>query len=355
MLRDRLLTWLQRPTLPRATNFLTPSSALVSTDVGGTRSENQDRALAFILPSDHMGFPAARVYIVADGMGGMRDGAACASIGVAAFAASLIATTARSAERALNDAANVANDAVYQFAAGKGGTTLSVILVLQNDAPFIANMGDSRIYAFGGGRGVERLTTDDTLVEAVGGSGRELIQFVGMGEGLQPHVQQSRSEHPRYAITSDGVHYIVPETLAAVADHAPSIRAFAERAAAAARWCGSPDNATLIAFDLSEHDDRKAPRALDGIIFCDSFSSVQIVPAADEQSRPTKLSSAFAGVAEAALPAPEPTPVGQHKLEQPKRRRGKSQKSKAKEPPTAVQYEIVVDQPEHGTPSDADR
>lgn len=353
MLQERLLTWLQRPTLPRATNFLTPSSALVSTDVGGTRSENQDRALAFILPSDHMGFPAARVYIVADGMGGMRDGAACASIGVAAFASSLIATTARSAERALHDAANVANDAVYQFASGKGGTTLSVILVLQNNAPFIANIGDSRIYAFGGGRGVERLTTDDTLVEAVGGSGRELIQFVGIGKGLQPHVQQSKSKHPRYAITSDGVHYIVPETLAAVADHAPSIRAFAERATAAARWCGSPDNATLIAIDLSEHDDRKAPRAFDGIIFCDSFSSVQIVPGRDEQSRPTTLSPRSAVVAEAAPLAPEP--VEQHKPEQPKRRRGKSQKSKAKEPPTAVQYEIVVDQPEHGTPSDADR
>ncbi|GGO94900.1 PP2C family protein-serine/threonine phosphatase [Stakelama pacifica] len=355
MFQDRLLTWLQRPTLPRATNFLTVSSALISTDVGGTRSENQDRALAFSLPSDHPGFPAARVYIVADGMGGMRDGAACASIGVAAFAASLIAAAAQSAERALNDAALVANDAVYRFAAGKGGTTLSAMLVLQNDAPFIANVGDSRIYAFGRGRGVERLTTDDTLVEAVGGSGRELIQFVGMGEGLQPHVQQSRSEHPRYAITSDGIHYIVPETLAAVAEHAPSIRAFAERAAAAARWCGSPDNATLIAFDLSERDDRVAPRASDGIIFSDSFSSLQIVPMGDQQPRPSAASPPVLGVAESEPSAQELQPAGQRQPEQPKRRRGKSQKSKAKEPAAAVQYEIVVEQPEHGAPTDADR
>lgn len=354
MLEERIRIWLQRQTLARNTNYLVPFSALISTDIGASRSENQDRAIATVLPSDHLAFPGAGVFILCDGMGGMRDGGICASIAIAAFATSMLQTYAQSAERALTDAAIAANEAVYRFGEGRGGTTLSVLFVTRDNKLFLLNVGDSRIYAFGNGRGVERLTTDDTLAEAVGGTGRELIQFVGMGEGMQPHVRMSNSTHKRIAITSDGVHYINPEAFAAIAEHAPSIRTFAERVSAAARWCGSPDNATLMAIEIGDKSNNFGEISPGVAVFFDSFSSLEIVPSKEQRLYPTtpprreRKNQTSAPESVALKPSNDANP-------EPKKRRRKATKTRGPDKGASVQYEIAVDMPKQNPSDDADR
>jgi len=147
-------------------------------------------------------------------------------------------------------AISYANDKVFEFAGGKGGSTLSAVLIDQDLRPFVVNLGDSRVYAFGGGAKVERLTRDDSLAEAVGGHGRELLQFVGMGEGMQPHVRPIPSGFTNLAITTDGIHFVDAVTLESILAHSLELRSASERLSALARWCGGPDNASSAMIGL---------------------------------------------------------------------------------------------------------
>jgi len=323
-------------------------TAMLFSERGLVRSQNQDKALAFQLPASARRLARARVFVLADGMGGMRDGAGCAALAAATFASALLSSHLPSAEACLLQAAERANDAVRRFAEGSGGSTLSALLVEANGDAYVLNVGDSRIYAFGSGRGVERLTIDDSLAERVGGSSRELVRFIGMNEGFGADIRRVNSNHKRFALTSDGIHFIAPDTFTAMAEHAASIRTFVEHVSAVARWSGSPDNATVVAVDLSE------PTATDrstdyGLIFYDAFSSLEI---ALNPSTPSLLDM-VGPVEESREPirpaadADEPT--------QAKKRRRQTSKIKSKRSSIPVQYEISVGAAGGGLPTDADR
>lgn len=105
-------------------------------------------------------------------------------------------------------AVSAANESVFRFAGGKGGATLSAVVLGGGGAAFVAHVGDSRVYSFGPNMRVERLTKDDSLAEAVGGHGRELLQFIGMGPEMQPFISEipsgskiSRSRATAYIIS----------------------------------------------------------------------------------------------------------------------------------------------------------
>lgn len=347
-MQHSLIQWLQRPTLERDTNFVVQFGSLLSSDRGGVRKQNQDRALAFECPPSRGAVSGSHVYILADGMGGMRDGDVCASTAVATFAVSLLENAENSIEAALRTAAQRANRAVCEYASGSGGSTLSALVIDRHGTAHAVNCGDSRIYAVDAKQGATRLTIDDNLSERVGGSGRELVRFVGMQEGFDCDLIAVNADQQRLVLTSDGVHFIAPDAFDAIARHAPTIRNFVERVTALARWCGSPDNATIIAVDL---ENRPASTNTDEglVLFQDPFSSIYF-PVNPSLEKPVRPESEPA--TRATAPVTNPSPGGQSQPTQ--RKKNKKQAGKRGSSPP-VQFEISAGLPLNTPESDEHR
>lgn len=178
--QEKISVWLARSAPNRALNQCFDLPIVLATDIGLQRSENQDRVAALRINSKGSGGRPLIAVAVVDGMGGMRDGGQCATLALSSFFFALTLYRGFDLYRRATAAIAYANDQVFKFASGKGGSTFSALLIDHDRRPLLINIGDSRIYAFGGNSPVERLTRDDSLAEAVGGHGRELLQFVGM-------------------------------------------------------------------------------------------------------------------------------------------------------------------------------
>ncbi|CAG9170365.1 PP2C family protein-serine/threonine phosphatase [Cupriavidus pinatubonensis] len=279
MLRDQLLRWLSRTVPDKGNNVSASIPIVLATDVGLERTENQDRVAAMRVDSRSGKRNGFSVVALADGMGGMVDGTSCAVQALANFFNHLATEVSSTAEGLLEDAANAANIGVYQQFRGKGGATLSAVLFTDDRKVLLVNVGDSRIYAMSDADPavVSRLTVDDSLEEFVGGHGRELLQFIGMGEGLKPHVKNVDKDVKRVLITSDGVHFVSHETLVDVFSKAPDAYRAAERLAALARWCGAPDNASLAIVNIPEVAQCFEGRQDSGVELWDAFGSIKII------------------------------------------------------------------------------
>jgi serine/threonine protein phosphatase PrpC len=199
-------------------------------------------------------------------MGGLQDGATCAALAVATFAAKLIDGRHGPIDEVVNDAARAANDAVYSAYRGKGGATLSAVIVSPNGAGLGVNVGDSRVYAplrNHPERKVLRLTTDDTMKEAFGSEGDGLLQFIGVGSGLKPHLFEVDPIH-LVVITTDGAHFVEPKMFAEIIARSPDPKAIVERTVALSRWLGAPDNATVAAIDIQRVQSSSDPNLAEG-------------------------------------------------------------------------------------------
>jgi PPM family protein phosphatase len=186
-------------------------------------------------------------FAVADGMGGLRDGAECAEITIAAFFDALVTMATAAPLDRLEKAMHCANSQVHLSKGGSGGSTLSAILAESEQELYTANVGDSRIYVERvpeGGK-LSRVTIDDSLEDAFGGQGRELLQFVGIGKGLKPHISRLEPIVRSIAITTDGIHFLESSLLESIYLKAPDRRSAADRLLALSRWFGGPDNATI--------------------------------------------------------------------------------------------------------------
>ena len=248
MFQELLQKHLARGVLSRGLHSIDSGAIAIATDLGVKRIENQDRAAVMKFRSSTALYT---LIAVVDGMGGMRDGEQAAELAISTFFSSILQFIHLGSEQAITQATLAANNAVFSFANGKGGSTLSALLLCSDDVNVTVNVGDSRIYAKNSALNkLIRLSVDDSLAEAVGGSGTELIQFIGMGEGIKPHVAPLKSEVSQVYLTTDGVHYIEPKTLSDIVENAERVNQIVERLIATARWCGGPDNASISAVDL---------------------------------------------------------------------------------------------------------
>lgn len=343
LFQDKIASWLSRPGPDRALNPCFELPIVLGTDIGLQRSENQDRVGALRIGGKAAGGRTLIAAAVVDGMGGMRDGGACATLALSSFFYALTLYRSYDLRRRAAAAISHANNEVFKFAAGKGGATLSAVLVDHDLRPLIVNLGDSRIYAFGGGRKVERLTRDDSLAEAVGGHGRELLQFVGMGEGMQPHIQPVPIGTHNLAITTDGIHFVDATTLEAVLTHTVELRSASERLAALARWCGAPDNASSAMIGLQSLVEQVRHDEDNGIQLWDPFGSLATMWIKDDtpngidrglNARPPETPPAEQTPAQDAKPSPS-------KGKQPSR---KGKRAKKPSPPKEdIQLEIQIE------------
>lgn len=236
----------------RAFRSVEGGAIFFGTDVGLRREDNQDRvAVARWRPRGRKDGASILAVIVSDGMGGLQDGAFCASQAIAVFLAKLIEADSLNMRIGAQDAVHAANDSVFSRYRGKGGATFSAVLI-STDLVLGVNVGDSRIYSPTRQRpdiSVRRLTTDDTMKEAFGSEGSGLLQYIGAGPDLRPHVFEVGSSDFA-VITTDGAHFVNQQVFLEILARSPDPKAVVERCIALSRWLGAPDNTTVAAVDI---------------------------------------------------------------------------------------------------------
>ena len=235
------------------------------THVGLVRETNEDSYLA-----------DPPVFVVADGMGGHDGGDIASGIVVEEFGrlaadgydprrgAEAVNATLRQCQRRLEEYGDT-----HRGSAGgrwQGGTTAVVALLVDDDGPrwLLANLGDSRIYAFGAGA-LRRVSVDHSLVQELVDAGqitedeaafhpeRHIVtRALGGPDDVDPDFfLLSLVEAERVLLCSDGVTGMIDDAQIArlLVDH-DDPREAAARIVAAAVLAGGIDNATAIVVDV---------------------------------------------------------------------------------------------------------
>lgn len=261
LIQNQLTNWLLRRTPTSGVRRVATLSAALASDVGNVREDNQDRA-AVIRGRDQQG----REYVlvaVADGIGGMNDGASCAAMAIAAFVAAVdrLAQTVGINDRPddwLREGAHVANEVVFSKFRASGGSTLVALLVRPGLQPYWLSVGDSRVYSMDD-KTLIQTSIDDTIAGQLGKNPEDsseqsrLLQFVGMGPDLEPHVAIFDAESiDAVILTTDGVHFLSPSPgwMSLIIRHSPDPGVCVKRLIDLAKWCGGPDNATVAMITL---------------------------------------------------------------------------------------------------------
>ncbi|MDQ6671696.1 MAG: protein phosphatase 2C domain-containing protein [Chloroflexota bacterium] len=236
----------------------------LATDVGRVREANEDALLA-LRPE---GARDGQVLVaVADGMGGHKAGEVASALAVESLRQALQESEPSvSADALLTHATQLANRTIWEAArvdlAKEGmGTTLVCALLTADGHAVIANVGDSRAYAFVGGAAT-LTTSDHTWVNEQVLSGqmseqdarsspmRNLLTRalgttatveVDVFDGLQLEVGDA------VILVSDGVTgYLDEDDFTAVLHETATAQAAAERIVDAAVERGGADNATAV-------------------------------------------------------------------------------------------------------------
>jgi PPM family protein phosphatase len=253
------------------------SEAVTLCSVLGNRSDNQDRAIFLRVKFEETGKSPIAALVLCDGMGGMIRGGDCANLAISTFAASLVNNNASTLVDKLQVAVHDANHAVYRDFQGKGGCTLSAVACNNLNEWAAVNIGDSRIYSVFNSGIVKLTTIDDTLEKQLADlklpspppEFRQLIQYVGMGEGLEPR-QINLELNPAlkwFVITSDGSHDIPESVFESILIHAKTPSEVTSRLTEISQWLGGRDNATVgvlqIRSDLFLHSQNTNPSSLE--------------------------------------------------------------------------------------------
>ncbi len=246
------------------------------TDIGRVRTENQDTVFATCTVLEFAGtVETAGLYIVADGMGGHKQGAQASQAAVRAAAAHILQNIylpelyhnpAEPAAPPLNEllvqAVETANTAVRK-AAPEGGTTLTAVVMLGHSA-YIAHVGDSRAYLFKEGV-LKQITTDHSLarrMEELGhvSSGKPaesrnvLYRALGQSDTVEVDIHFQNIPHAAsLVLCSDGLWGAV---------HQPDMEAILQQAATPQEACqrlvnkanenGGEDNISVIIVTMGE-------------------------------------------------------------------------------------------------------
>lgn len=191
-----------------------------ATDVGRKRSENQDSI--GIIESSHY-----KIYIVADGMGGVQGGAVASQLAIETFKVNILSQQLIS-EALLAQGVQEANKAIYekgqsnQELAGMG-TTFAALAFTKN-LLYVMHVGDSRAYRYRSSR-LERLTHDHTLIQELVDAGalsesqaenspvsHMLTRSLGPVDDVKPDCWKMFDgpvAGDRYLICSDGLYNLV--------------------------------------------------------------------------------------------------------------------------------------------------
>ncbi|MCH7674854.1 Stp1/IreP family PP2C-type Ser/Thr phosphatase [candidate division KSB1 bacterium] len=137
------------------------------TDLGLTRSENQDSLGKFPENSTDLAGPLGQLFIVADGMGGHRGGREASQTAVRIIQDIYSTNKTGDIDEVLEDALREANREIFKLASSDPnlfgmGTTCTVLSLVEDEA-CIAHVGDSRAYRINEST-FEQLTQDHSQV-----------------------------------------------------------------------------------------------------------------------------------------------------------------------------------------------
>jgi len=250
LLETKLVNWLSRKKVHSSSQDISGPAFAVGSDTGLTRSRNEDQV---VLLKANMAGKRYFAAVLCDGMGGMRDGAECAALTVAAFIATFISEKNASQKLQLQKASLAANDRVYSKYRGEGGATLSAFSVDSGGNYLGINVGDSRIYVLSD-RKLIQLSKDDTLAGHFENNSDEdnranqLLQYIGIGKDIEPHSVDfpKLMNFSKVLITSDGIHSVPHSILEPLLfPPEPSIT-IVRRLLALSNWVGGRDNGSVF-------------------------------------------------------------------------------------------------------------
>lgn len=279
---QRLAAWLMRRTPGSGVRRVATLSAAVASDVGLHRDENQDR-VALSRGQDRFGRPYAALAL-ADGIGGMRDGGRCAALAIGSFLASVEddAQSGLGSEAWLARAAARANANVHAELRGAGGSTLVAALLVAGRSVQWLSVGDSRVHLWSGST-LDQLSVDDTIAGQLGRApdggpnSSNLLQFIGIGDQLEPHVETVKASEGSIILTSDGVHFVAAKFLGPIVAHAQDAGVCARRLVDVAKWHGGPDNASVAMIALDAKIERQPEGGDTGLEVWDPFGEVLLM------------------------------------------------------------------------------
>lgn len=208
-----------------------------ASDTGMVRSNNQDAAISFYYASNtYEEHPDFGVFIVADGMGGHKEGEKASSITASEVMKDIFNTVfmpmisgeEMTSERltireALQQSIQQANNTVRKEVKD-GGTTITAMVIL-GDQAHIGHVGDSRAYVLAAGSDMEQITRDHSVVqrlleldkinheEAEQHEQRNVLyRAIGQNEDVEPDIMRRRLESNTYILLcSDGLWGMVDE------------------------------------------------------------------------------------------------------------------------------------------------
>ena len=255
----------------------------IATDVGLKRTENQDRAAILRIPQ--LKEVPTVILVLCDGMGGMIDGAFCASLAISSFLFSFVNNENSPLKDRLISSVLQANDAVFEKYKGTGGSTLSAFVIDSQEGNLGVNVGDSRIYSMEE-HTLSQMTVDDTLAGQFAKEnndffrGNELLQYIGMGQGIEPHVINYLPANEKFTsilLTSDGVHFLENRIMELITEHATDSAVAVRRLVELAKWCGGHDNATAVIANLSNMIFDKTNLNLGELEVWDAFGELRLI------------------------------------------------------------------------------
>jgi serine/threonine protein phosphatase PrpC len=228
------------------------------TDIGLVRASNEDAFLAR---------PAARLWAVADGMGGHAEGEWASAAIVQALAGVLLDGDLEGDCARVALGVHAANGVIYSRAESHGqrmGSTVVALLVGDDSRFAVLWAGDSRAYRLRGGALVQ-LTTDHTQVQSKVARGlmtadearvHPMAHILSRAVGAEAELDLSslRGEARAgdvFLLCSDGLHGTLPETeiAAVLASVAPAQAC--ETLIGLCHAQGAPDNVTLAVVALA--------------------------------------------------------------------------------------------------------
>ncbi len=237
--------------------------AVLRTDVGLVRSENQDFGTYTTAEEEKESHPGGRLLIVADGMGGHRGGATASRLAAETVKAQYLGSETTDIPAALEESLRRANARIFSEAQSnpelRGMGTTTSVLAVRGDRGWLAHVGDSRIYLVRGDE-IHQLTEDHSLVATMVREGlltpgeaethprRNVLQrSMGVAEEVEVDVRGpiELREGDTFILCSDGLHGLVKENeLKDIAQK--SIEAAADEFLRKALERGAPDNVTVI-------------------------------------------------------------------------------------------------------------
>ncbi|MDP9192945.1 MAG: Stp1/IreP family PP2C-type Ser/Thr phosphatase [Acidobacteriota bacterium] len=237
--------------------------AVLRTDVGLVRSENQDFGTYTTASEESVSHPGGRLLIVADGMGGHRGGATASRLAGETVKMQYLDSETNDIPTALRQSLTRANARIFSEAQSNPelrgmGTTTSVLAVRDHHG-WLAHVGDSRIYLVRDGA-IRQLTDDHSLVATMVREGllttqeaethprRNVLQrSMGVAEDVEIDVRGpfELREGDTFILCSDGLHGVVKEhELQEIA--VGTIEEAADEFLRRALERGAPDNVTVI-------------------------------------------------------------------------------------------------------------